>query len=119
MKHNPVIAMQRNQTAKALRSIHKALIHGRSKPDKDLCSCSTCEVSQEEQKVMDYTPWAILWGSLVLALCFIASCEQPAHAYTDQEAIKTIVGEASNQGYTGMVAVAEVIRTKGYLKGFC
>ena len=41
-----------------------------------------------------------------------------AHAYTDKEAIKTIVGEASNQGYKGMVCVGEVIRHNSTLRGF-
>lgn len=48
-------------------------------------------------------------------LCLLCGCAQ---AYIDQEAIKTIVGEASNQGYTGMVCVGEVIRRNSSLNGF-
>lgn len=38
-------------------------------------------------------------------------------AYTKKEAISTIVGEASGEGFTGMVLVAEAIRNRGSLKG--
>lgn len=43
---------------------------------------------------------------------------QVGWTYSKDDAIKTIVGEASNQGYTGMVAVAEVIRKHHSLGGF-
>jgi hypothetical protein len=37
---------------------------------------------------------------------------------TDSNAIRTIVGEAGNQGKNGMIAVGNVIRTRKNLKGF-
>lgn len=37
--------------------------------------------------------------------------------FTDKEAIRAIVGEASDQGYTGMLAVACGIRNRGTLNG--
>lgn len=56
---------------------------------------------------------------VLAALMLIFGCfATPAHAYTDQEAIRTIVGEASSQGLIGMTAVGEVIRHRGSLKGF-
>lgn len=79
------------------------------------------EPSYNEENNMPKSPsTAWLFWPLVLIICvfMIHGCEAPAHAYTEQEAIRTIVGEASNQGYIGMVAVAEVIRHKGSLRGF-
>jgi spore germination cell wall hydrolase CwlJ-like protein len=37
---------------------------------------------------------------------------------TDSNAIRTIVGESSNQGYIGMLGVADVIRNRKSLQGF-
>jgi len=54
-------------------------------------------------------------------LIFLASCihSKPAHAYSfsDSDAIKAIIGEAEDQGYRGMLAVACAIRNRGTLKG--
>ena len=51
-------------------------------------------------------------------ICLFISCELGGWAYTDKQAIQTIVGEASNQGYKGMVCVGEVIRHNHSLRGF-
>ena len=40
-----------------------------------------------------------------------------AQEYTDKEAIRAIVGEASNQGYDGMYAVACSVKNRGHLRG--
>ena len=37
--------------------------------------------------------------------------------FTDAQAIRAIIGEASNQGYNGMLAIAVGIRNRGSLKG--
>lgn len=79
------------------------------------------EPSYNEESNMPKSPSpAWLFWPLVLIICvfMIHGCEAPAHAYTEQEVVKTIVGEASNQGYIGMVAVAEVIRHTDSLRGF-
>lgn len=57
---------------------------------------------------------------IILILLMIAGCfiSRPVHAFTDEQAIRTLIGEASNQGMIGMVCVAEVLRHKGSLKGF-
>ena len=59
----------------------------------------------------------ILFTLGITGLVILGSCSL-VHAYTDQDAIKTIVGEASNQGYKGMVCVGEVIRHNSTLKPF-
>ena len=51
----------------------------------------------------------------LVVMWLITGC---ARAYTEQEAIRTIVGESSNQGYKGMICVAEVIRHNSSLRGF-
>lgn len=38
-------------------------------------------------------------------------------AFTEDNAVKAIVGEAANQGYIGMLAVAGAIRNRGTLQG--
>jgi len=40
-------------------------------------------------------------------------------AVPEPEAVRTIIGEAANQGFTGMVAVGNVLRHRGSTKGFC
>lgn len=57
----------------------------------------------------------IFWG-LVLLLVLIYGCSS-AMAYTDQDAIRCIVGEASNQGLEGMVLVGETIRNRNSVDG--
>ena len=41
----------------------------------------------------------------------------PGLGYTKDEAVRTIVGEAADQGLRGMQMVAETIRARGSLKG--
>lgn len=63
------------------------------------------------------------FGIHVVGICmlFIANCSPaPAFAQVDDEmAVKVIIGEASNQGSRGMLAVAEVLRRRGSTRGFC
>lgn len=52
----------------------------------------------------------------VVVLAFF-SCGTAQAEVPDALAVKAIMGEASNQGYEGMVAVGEAIRNRGTLKG--
>jgi len=54
---------------------------------------------------------------MFIPVILIAIIATPAHAYTDKQAIKAVIGEAENQGYEGMLAVACAIRKRGTLKG--
>ena len=58
---------------------------------------------------------------IVLVLALFAGCNpMPAlAAVSEQEAVDVIIGEAADQGYAGMLAVAEVIRRRGSLGPFC
>lgn len=62
--------------------------------------------------------YVILVSIAVYIILMLRGCNEIGWTMEPKDAIKTIVGEASNQGYTGMVAVAEVIRHKGSLCGF-
>jgi hypothetical protein len=54
------------------------------------------------------------WFSLFIIGLFL-----PLHAdiIKDQDAVRAIIGEAANQGYTGMLAVASAIHNRKTLKG--
>ena len=56
----------------------------------------------------------------LIVFAALSSCT-PAPAavvrYTDSKAIAAIIGEAENQSLDGMIAVGEVIRNRGSLKG--
>lgn len=54
----------------------------------------------------------------MVCLCIILACVGIAHAEVDDSlAVRAIIGEAGNQGYHGMLAVAVGIRNRGTLKG--
>ena len=55
---------------------------------------------------------------LLLALLLVSGCDTPAMAQIDpNKAILAVIGEAENQGYEGMLAVAGAIRNRGSLRG--
>jgi hypothetical protein len=53
---------------------------------------------------------------LLVCLAFVCTGVSAAEIPEDR-AVKAIIGEAENQGYTGMLAVACAIRNRGTLKG--
>lgn len=107
--------LERNQNAKAMRSIHKLLVK-----NPPVCDCSAHESEQmdAEDKYM-FSASAVTIG--IAALIFIGGCflSKPAHAdsISTYRAVNAIIGEAENQGYTGMLAVACAIHNRGTLKG--
>lgn len=59
-------------------------------------------------------------GRMVVATVLILAANGPAMAQepiSDNQAVRAIVGEASNQGYNGMLALACGIRNRGTLSG--
>lgn len=78
------------------------------------------EEKLEESEMKHFTGKTIVIAVLVtLALAvalLIVGCDE-AHAYTDEEAVKCILGEARGEGYDSMLAHAEAIRNRGHLKG--
>ena len=81
-------------------------------------------VDEQEFRIKNFWQWVIMIAAgamvmfVILATLF-TSCARPAWAgeISDTQAIKAIMGEASNQGYQGMLAVAVGIRNRGTLQG--
>jgi spore germination cell wall hydrolase CwlJ-like protein len=48
----------------------------------------------------------------------LAALRSPSGSVTPSDAIRTLVGEASDQGLKGMVCVGEVLRLRGNIRGF-
>jgi hypothetical protein len=63
--------------------------------------------------VLAFVISTILWFIVFMLCCKISHAEN----IPDGQAIRAIIGEASNQGYEGMLAVACAIRNRGTLKG--
>lgn len=61
-------------------------------------------------------PYPYLTTLLLILACFCANLAYPDEI-DDNKAIRAIIGEASNQGYQGMLAVAVGIRNRGSLQG--
>lgn len=59
-------------------------------------------------------------AAVVLAVASLNPQEAQARSsvpFSDDQAVRAIVGEAENQGYLGMLAVAHAIRNRGTLQG--
>jgi len=56
-----------------------------------------------------------LWLLAIFLLIFHSTAH--SRSFTDNDAIRAIIGESSNQGYKGMLAVAVGIRNRGTLDG--
>ena len=57
--------------------------------------------------------WLLLAAILLIAWARMARAEE----INDNSAVRAIIGEASNQGYNGMLAIAAGIRNRGTLQG--
>lgn len=54
----------------------------------------------------------------ILTVLLLSGCTSDiGYAYTQEQAIKAVIGEAENQGEYGMLAVSCAIRNRGSLKG--
>jgi len=63
---------------------------------------------------MKKKPVILFFVVLIAACVFYAAGE----SYNDRLAVQVILGEAADQGFKGKVAVGEVIRNRGRIKGF-
>lgn len=76
--------------------------------------------SMEDRGVKGY-PMVRVWLIVapVILVMTIVFCGRVGHAaeINDADAIKAIMGEASNQGFEGMTAIGEAIRNRGSLNG--
>lgn len=55
---------------------------------------------------------------MMTCICISIFSTQASCAVSESQAVKTLIGEASNQGLDGMTAVAEVLRRRGSTQGF-
>ena len=55
--------------------------------------------------------------TLIFVMAFAMTLCPMAMAIDNNLAVRAIIGEASNQGYQGMLAIAVGIRNRGHLKG--
>lgn len=64
--------------------------------------------------------WLYYVAIIACIVFMLKGCASPALAdeVPQDKAVKVLVGEASNQGFMGMVCVAEVLRRRGSIKGF-
>lgn len=61
----------------------------------------------------------IIAGAIITMLSAAPVHAKEVPAIDPDRAVKTILGEAEDQGPTGMLAVANTIRNRGTIKGFC
>ncbi len=68
-----------------------------------------------------HATWPVLaWAcGLALAIALIAGCngDEAFAEVTDEQGVKCIIGEAANQGYDGLMAVADALQNRGTTKG--
>lgn len=93
----------------AMKSLFK---HGRSEPE-----------PQEPEMLVAYenkpgfSKWTAIWLALVFGLCLIASCSKTAFAYTNEQAVLVVIGEAEGEPQEGKEAVACAMHYRGTLNG--
>lgn len=100
--------LMRNDTAKHIREIRK-ILHSNIPIKED-----------HDTYYKDWRKASIIVGGIILLILvcsfLLQGCSIAAEIPSDK-AIKAIIGEAENQGYTGMLAVAGAIHNRGSLKG--
>lgn len=86
-----------------------------------LCSCSHCEMYEFDRfRWSDLIPLTMAAVTVFLVVGLAIVCfSEPTHeeSIDKKSAVCAIIGEAENQGYQGMLAVAGAIRNRGTLKG--
>jgi hypothetical protein len=57
--------------------------------------------------------------TIAVLTLLLATLNLLGNEVSEAQAVRAMVGEASNQGYTGLLAVGNVIRHRGSIKGLC
>ncbi len=106
VKTHPVEALYRKETARGLRIMRK-LLHG--------------NLPEPETDYLEENPKHIFNASMIgicLLLAFmVCLCAKLAHGYTEEEAIKAVIGEAEGEPQLGKEAIACSLHYRGYLNG--
>lgn len=102
-----------------LKSMKPLLKHGRSHPEPKKDDLTASEYNSLPSAIWtllgSIAPWLIIAIIIVFRSCTLAHAE-PLIINYDDKAILSIIGEAEDQGYQGMLAVAGAIRNRGNLK---
>lgn len=77
--------------------------------------CPKCKCHNSEGAKECWFCKGVFKALLFLVVTLLGTSQ--AFCYTEPQAIRTIVGEASGEGFKGMVAIGEVIRHRATLKG--
>jgi hypothetical protein len=75
------------------------------------------EVAWNVAKIVVIFLFGVLCGVVLLAMVQSAEAQVVQPAIPADQAVRAIIGEAADQGYEGMLAVACAIRNRGTLKG--
>lgn len=105
--------VQRKHTADAIRSIRRLFVERENE-----CTCSVCESGL----VKAHKFWSavkVLGACALMALLVLIATCRPAQAYTDEQAIRAIMGEGESESYLGKLALASTIKKRGHLRGVC
>lgn len=71
------------------------------------------QAKQADQRFIITTMAVLLLTMAVLLI----SCQAQASTITETDAVRAILGEAESEPFIGQIALAEVIRTRGSMKG--
>ncbi len=75
------------------------------------------DMASEIDQMHQQPKWPYIILAIVSAFIILFLIQGCAQAYTEQDTIKAVIGEAENQGLIGMEAVACSIHNRGSLKG--
>ena len=64
----------------------------------------------------DFLSWLLILATILIIIGIVTGRIR-AEEINDNSAVRAIIGEASNQGYNGMLAIAAGIRNRGTLQG--
>lgn len=128
---NNINQQLRKELSMAYRLIRRSILLNRMPPQQDAPSYSIGEnlirkilpTQERHEEMCDVRyPFPKKWIAIILLLisigivCLFSGCVM-GQEIPDQKAIKAIIGEAENQGFEGLLAIAHAIRNRGNLKG--
>lgn len=97
------------------RLIRRSLLINKTPPE-NLCTCSICEMKSDRDRKFIWRGWMSI-VILLIALGIMCLCAGCVSAYTVQEEIKAVIGEAEGETLEGKTAIACAIHNRGSLHG--
>lgn len=87
-----------------------------SRKEGSFCTCSNCEARDSYLASAKPVIWLVM-ALISMIVILAATCAHAEQRFSDHDAILSVIGEAENQGFEGMLAVSHAIRNRGTLKG--